>query len=836
MKPSQLPIIRSFVQAPETRSGYVDPVTKTHILDTYTERTTDGVYAARNGQVWLYRALKNVPLRYDTQEGLLGRGRELVNMLADLGSSSIPKPPLVPEAPAGFSRNIHIATVRWSEVPEPPAGIKTVQHADFLRREVLRFYAPTQTTFVGIELRDTGYLAQKRNATSIDLARDFINRAFDDSLVGLERYERDRDWVHQTLARSGCRIPTRDEFRQLEAWFNNGSHGGAEIAVPVKAPADYLLIDRRHRLEFVALEQFTAPVFEPPWQEWLADALDHPDGPCVVSIRAELQHVTDTRKKLRKSIKERRLAEDERRMHGQDSYAEEDAEFDLVRFAESKMGSPDATSTLRGTSIIFGRRTDGAPATETYVDFLRQRYGIEAVPLAHRQLEALEETLPCAQKRGNPFPQQLSLEMVGYSGIGMFSDIGSKAGANLGRALPDGTTVYHDVFEAARRNLGAPAMLIAGDSGSGKTMASLNIAHQTALGGDAVVMINPKGSDSLRSMIDYMSRQGIETEWVAMSHLFSSNGAGTYDPFRYAPSPEMAADIAANLITTVLEEFDQRQRTSLRYGLSLGAKNGARCVGQALEYVDDDVRREIMHLASSSPLFALSIGNVPKPSLERQSPGDGGHAGRFILIEFDQDLALPTEVKQHGYTETERLALSAIRAVTTASVGMLAQSGGGLMVMDEAHTVLGHPDTINLISNVMRKARSLNLAQIYATQLVSDLINVRGTGQSLEAHISTVLALKMSDKQEAAASLKLIGYDPEPSYIEWMADFGPRRTEAGQQPAHGFYRDLEGRKTLISLGPLAPGFIAAASTNPDDKALRQTPSLTDAPQKPQVQT
>ncbi len=814
----KLPGISTLMGDPAARVGYVDPSAGTHILDTYSERTDDSIYIGRNGAVWLYRVMENVPLRYDTEKALLGHGRSITNLLADLGSSSIPKPPGMPEAPPGFSRNIHIVTVRWHEQPVAPSGTRTRQHAEFLNREVLNFDAPAQLTFIGVELRDLGAINRRRKATFIDVWQDRLNRMFDDAPTGIDLYQPDRDWVHQTLLRGGCRTPGKQERRQLEGWFNNGSHTSPEIAVPVKPPVDYLLIDRTERLEFAALEEFTAPMFEPPWQEWLADTLDHHEGPCVVSLRAELQPAGDTRKKLRKSMKERRLAEQERQQHGQEGYAEEQAEEDLVRFAEARLSAPDAAATLRRTSVVFGRRSDGTIPTEGYDDFLRQRYGVEVTPLAHRQLEALEETLPCSQKLASPFPQQLTTEMVGYSGLGMFTDIGSKAGAMIGRGLPDGTVVYHDPFDAPRRNR-APAMLVAGDSGSGKTMFSQSVAFQMALSGYPVVMINPKGSDSLRPTAEFMATRGIDVEWVAISQLFSADGAGTYDPFRYAPTPEIAADIAANLITTVLDEFNQRQRTSLRHGLTIGAKHGAGCVGRALEFVDEDVRVEVQHLAEASPLFALSIAQTPRARFERD-PLDYVERGKFMLIEFDQDLNLPTEVKERGYSEAERLGLSAIRAVTTASVGLLAAMGGGLMVMDEAHTVLGHPDTINLISNVMRKARSLNVAQIYATQLVSDLLNVGGSGQSLEAHISTVLSLQMTDEREAAAALKLIGYDPTPEYIEWMAEFGPKRTEAGQQPAYAFYRDLDGRRTLVSLGPMSRAFMAAASTNADDKIAR----------------
>lgn len=812
----------STVGDPNLRTGNVDRRTRTHRTDTFVERTDDSQYVGLDGRIWLYRVIDNVPLRYESDDKVLDHGRKIASILNEIGSSSLPKPPGLSHAPEGFYRNIHIVSIRWYERPTAPDGTPTRALTDLLNQEVLTFTAPMQRSFIGIELRDIAATARRRKATWIDYAHELLNRAFDDKLADIDLYEPDRDWVHQTLARGGCRIPQQHERRQLEAWFNHGSHAAPEIAIPKSPPHDYLLVDRTDRLEFAALEEFTAPAMQPPWREWIADTLDHPDGPSVVSLRAELQPAGDTRKDLRKSIRARRRADEERAAAGQEDRVEETAEEELTRFAEAKLSAADAPPTLRNTSIIFGHRAEGATPTETYADFLRQSYGIEVTPLVHRQLWALEETLPCSQKRANPFPQHLSVEMVAYAGLGMFTNVGDTAGAMIGRGLPDGTPVYLDPFQASRSNE-PPGTLLAGVPGSGKTFTALNISYQMALAGRPVVFINPKGHDSLLPIAELMRHKGVDVEWVAISQLAKSGGEGTYDPFRYASTPETAASIAANLITTVLDEFDQRQRTELRHGLQIGARSGARCVGEALRFVDDDVRADVQHMAESTPLFALSIGNTPRPRLERD-PLEVYDRGRFMLIEFDVDLNLPNEVKPAGYTDAERIGLSAIRAVTTASVGMLAGMQGGLMVMDEAHNVLGHPETIALISKVMREARSLNVAQIYATQLVSDLLRVGAHGSSLESYISSVLALRMTDESEAAAALKLVGYDPSQEYIEWMRQFGPQRTEDGQQPAYGFFRDLLGRRTMVSLGPVSAEFAQAASTNVDDKAARQRAS------------
>jgi hypothetical protein len=334
---------------------------------------------------------------------------------------------------------------------------------------------------------------------------------------------------------------------------------------------------------------------------------------------------------------------------------------------------------------------------------------------------------------------------------------------------------------------------------------------QSVLMGHRVMVVNPKGFDSLQPFVDLVNDQTDHTaERVSLATLASEDGGGAFDPFRFA-RPDTAASIAANFITTVID-LDQRQRTALRFGLNRGAVGGARCVGDALACVDDPVVADLVERTwASTPLFQLGVGMRPRPRFD-----DRDMAAALTLIEFDLDLHLPTQIKD-AYTDAERMSLAAIRCVTSASVGILSLSDGGVMATDEAHTVLGHADTVALNDKMMREGRSLNVGLIYASQLPSDVLS-----KGMETYISRVFAMALEDDAEATAAIKLVGFDVTDERIQMLRDAGPRRAGPDRpgRAAVSLHRDLRGRRSAVLHDPIPADVFRAFSTNVDDRRAR----------------
>jgi hypothetical protein len=649
----------------------------------------------------------------------------------------------------------------------------------------------------------------------VDMTVELVAAIMRDRPTDYAAYEPDRRHIAAVFGRHDCRAPSRTERSRLEAWFNDGRHAEPEI---IRLP-EKLVVNSRDELEFVALERFAAPVFAAPGSMWLADAFNHDHGPDVVSLRAQMQTGEDTTRDLRRSLRTQSRSQQDDRIHN--PHDEDDEEADRLEFTRAvRREYPHGRDvpSLLGCSIVFGRRTPPRHATETFVEYLSSTYGIETKPLEHRQMLALDEVQPTSRVRCSPWPQRLNLGMVAYSGISSFTDLGDPEGAYVGRGLPDGTPVYYDPMAASRQDR-PPTTYLCGRPGSGKTMLLQLLCLQSVLMGHRVIVVNPKGFDSLQPFVDLVNTDtDFTAERVSLATLASEEGGGAFDPFRYA-RPDTAASLAANFITTVVD-LDQRQRTALRVGLYRGAVGGATCVGEALRCVDAPAVVDLVEqMWDSTPLFQLAIGMRPRPRFDAHDL-----TGALTLIEFDVDLNLPAQVKE-VYTDAERIGLAAIRCVTTAAVGILSLSDGGVMATDEAHTVLGHADTVQLNNKMMREGRSLNVGLVYASQLPSDVLS-----KGMETYISRVFAMALEDDVEAAAAIRLVGFEVTEERIRMLREAGPRRPTAEDpgRAAVSLHRDLAGRRSAVLHDPIPERVFHAFSTNVDDRRARRAETPTGA--------
>jgi len=772
------------------------------------------LYTGRDGSVWLYAVVRNSPLYYEDDAAILDAGRRVENVLHEVGKTSLSRA-FGMRSTASY-RDIHVLSVRWEGIPEVPPGTPTPALESYLSDVLEGLNVPQQATFLGIKLRDLDAMAAARSRSMLDMTVELVASLLGDKPTDFDAFEPDRRHLQAILRRHDCRAPTTAERRRLEAWFNDGRHAEPEI---IRLP-DKLVVNSRDELEFVALERFTAPLFAAPHAMWLADAFNLDHGPQVVSLRAQLQTGEDTNRDLRRSVRlQSKDREEDRANNPHDEDSEESERLDFTKAIRQEYAQGRDVPSLYGCSIIFGRRTPPRHASETFVEYLSSAYGVETKPLEHRQMLALDEVQPTSRVRCSPWPQRLNLGMLAYSGIASFTDLGDPEGAFVGQGLPDRTPVYFDPMAASRQDR-PPVTYICGRPGSGKTMLLQLLCLQSVLMGHRVIVVNPKGFDSLQPFVDLVNR---DTDWsaerVSLASLASEEGGGAFDPFRYA-RPDTAASIAANFVTTVID-LDQRQRTALRFGLNRGAVGGARCVGEALRCVDEPVVVDLVEkMWESTPLFQLAVGMRPRPRFDEHELSSA-----LTLIEFDVDLNLPSQVKE-VYSDAERISLAAIRCVTTASVGILSLSDGGVMATDEAHTVLGHADTVQLNSKMMREGRSLNVGLIYASQLPSDVLS-----KGMETYISRVFAMALEDDVEAAAAIKLVGFEVTDERIRMLRDAGPRRRTADfpGRAAVSLHRDLGGRRSAVLHDPIPDRVFRAFSTNVDDRRARSAEPQTPVP-------
>jgi hypothetical protein len=471
---------------------------------------------------------------------------------------------------------------------------------------------------------------------------------------------------------------------------------------------------------------------------------------------------------------------------------------------------------LSKCSIVFGRRV--GQGEQTYIDELKNNYGIEVIPLIHRQLEALDETLPSSDKRVNPFLQDVTVGMLAYAGLQGFSTLGDGKGLYVGCVHPDFPPCYLDPNAAPAKNLPVGCAIF-GDLGSGKSFLAQMIATQGALADQTVIFLNPKGYSTLSPMADQIKLAGKDTAVVRTSSL--EGQPGFFDPFRFA-DPNLAAEIATNFILSVITELTQRQQGQLAAGIKRGALAGARCVGEALAYVgDEEIVKQINETAEGWASFGMGIAQTPQPPLRT--------TGGLLLIEVDRKLPQPKSSDPRQQRAEERIGLAVIRLISRASLELLARAGGGLFIMDEAWTLLGSTEGQQVIDELVREGRSRKITPIFATQKPSDLLR---EGIDLEGFISRVFAMKLTDPNEARAALRICGLDSSDARISWLRDAGPR-SQQGDVPgraALALHRDLENRHAAILVGPVPPAAYLAWTTNPDEAAARDAQAAEQAQQ------
>jgi hypothetical protein len=792
-----------------SRAGRSEADTATMWTTPYAWRTTDGVYVGHNSEVWMYRTVRLSPMKWEDPEQQLSLAAPLDRLLGDLGATS--RQPMGGLATLSNNRHVHLVSITWDDLVTPPK--ENTEELRAYQAGAFGFLAPKRVLFVGVQLRSsmrdkTSKAGKGTTGSFLKTLTELVKETLAEDVPDLSPYQKDMEHVTSIFERSDAQLPTRQELDQLESWYNLG-RGPDTVIEEMPTRLDVTGVGA---LEMAAVMRFDQPVMPSPYAQWALDTISHPgDAPHIISIRAELEPPNLTRARARRA--QRRIMsnmEEERKTQDLEKVELSDT-FQQAKEVEDYLANSNQPMLAR-CSFIMGREV--TEATETYLEFLGQNYGIQMKALEHRQIQALEETLPCSSVRVNPFLQDVNVPMVSHAGLQSFSQLGDDSGVFGGLIDPDGTPFFVDPLGAPLKNL-PPVFGIFGDPGSGKTFFAQSIAVQSALNGLPVIFVNPKGGDSLYGMVDYAESLGVPSGRVSMSALEDTPGA--FDPFRYSP-PTIAAEIANVHILSALDDardgLSLSERLALGSGLKRGALNGARCVWEALEYVPGEEANRLRGLVEqqmeASSMFSLGIALQPLPRLDVTQ--------RLTLVDFDRDLGLPEGKTASEYSVSERIALAAVRLVIRASLEILIANRSGVLIVDEAWTFLSQQEGLASLQRISREGRSLNILPVFLTQRIADVVT-----KDLESYLSRVLVLKLNEKKEAETAVSLCGLQPTPGRLAEIRDFGPLPPE-GDRPARwarGIFRDLAGQHAQVVLGPTPPDAAAAYSTNPQDRRKRE---------------
>lgn len=796
-------------------------------------RLGDGRLMGTDGSLWLYRTVPLAPV-LDARTGteVLAAAEPLLvafDELATLAQVRVNRR----SASRSTYRKVHLLAVTVPRLWEPDPAHPDAAHLDAAFPTTV---TDKRVVLLGVKLVDhVGGKAGWRAAV------DSVVETMVHGGAPLSDYDKDTELVSHALARAGLSVPTGEDLRLANGWWNSGHHPDTPVLVHpehlhvfASATAARLAhesgerdcaawgedLPGHHAVTFTSVDDVDLPYVDAtsPRAAWLAALVDA--GAVAVSVRAAVEPAALTRQQMRSQRK--RYLEDiaEREREGKMERAEQmEAEARLAE-VEALYSGPDAPPTLVDCSVI-------AAFSGLYDDPARLADGSAASlnTMAFRQQQAMAETMLCSPVRANPNLHDLPAQTIACAGLVSMNTVGDTTGALLGFTERDRQPSWLSPVAASTSD-GLPVCLVAGATGAGKSLAMLNLADQFSRTGNPIVVLDPKAGSDHGPAVRAGGGQVYSLDSLAEAD-------GVFDPVRFATTPEVGVEIAASMLATINPWGPMRDEyeTPLTRALAYGVAAGGTCIGQALTIAlaagkaPEPMVRRVLDLAESSAMFRACVGVDPAGVGLRVADG-------ITLIKVggaNLNLPAPGQLPEN---QQERIGVALVRMMVFGSAMALA-GRDGVVMLDEAWVFLGAGRTE--VERLGRLARSQRVLPMLFTQRVTDAVDAGLTG-----YISRGLILPIEDEAEARAACRLFRLEETPERIgritakatigsgagvapNWssmraLVEPGTRRVLRG---AVAIYVDLANRAIPVEV-TVPPAFLALASTNAIDIARRDS--------------
>jgi len=797
-------------------------------------RLPGGRLLGTDGSMWLYRRLPMGPMvDARSTEVTAASARplaEVLNELADMTAPAIARRRLA----RSRYRAVHILSLDVPAWYSPPANHPIREH---LARSFAQATVRRRLVLLGIRIVPS--------ITSGGLRHAVASVAESLAVAGtpIEDFDADYRRLDDLCARSGLSLPTPADIWLADSWWASGArpdvglvehvdhlHVFADAAamscVDALGPDCTQWADSPAGAHAVSL--YAAANFELAWVDetdpaarWVPVLFDI--GALAISVRGLLEPPAVTRAELRRARKSYLDDLNERANAGKMSRSEQDETLSALTDMEATY-SAGGPGTLVDTSIVVavnGRDTDKR------IPAIAKGLGFDVLPMTNRQRRALAETWVTSRVRANPHLEDMPAHVIASSGLTNLSSAGDPSGVLLGFTERDRQPVYVSSTGAADVDQ-VPVMVVAGQSGSGKTMTMVHMAVQMAR------LPTAKGEKTPVVVLDLKSGSDLSDVIVAAGGQVASlddliSGDGIFDPLRFAPNKAVAQDWGTNLLTSINPwgrargDFEAPLASALGYGIAAGAS----CIGQALSMAaeageaHESLVGPVLDLARVSSTFAACVGMTPGTTALRMAEG-------LTLVKAGEtylDLSPSTDPSLG-----QRVAAALVRMMVFGSAMALSGRQGVLMV-DEAWVVF--QAGMAEVERLGRIARSQQVFPVLFTQRVSDAVNAGMSG-----YISQGLLMAFTDRAEATAGCELFRIEATPERLERMlakevlgdgveqspnwASMRALRQGPGGKVLRGSlatFVDLAGRATVVEIA-IPPDVLALASTNPEDMRRR----------------
>jgi AAA-like domain len=431
---------------------------------------------------------------------------------------------------------------------------------------------------------------------------------------------------------------------------------------------------------------------------------------------------------------------------------------------------------------------------EERVDQVRREYApVELHRPLGDQLALFCSHLPAQVAAVPYYDDYLTVEQFGAMVPVATHAVGAQAGPYIGHTLSGSRQpVLFDPTEASR-SARAPACLLAGTLGSGKTLLLQLIAYQAFLQGSAVCDIDPKGDHRLERLPGVAER--MERVELCADNAFR----GMLDPLRIGPA-ETREDLAANFLLSVLPEPVRPEwQTELRLAVqTVAARGGRSCeeVVRELESSAPQAREVARALSVHAAAGVARLGFAPAGG-QVEEPGT-----RQVTSLRIRNLTLPLPgIPRSEYSEEERIGQALLRLLAVYALRLTSADPDRHAVLgfDEAWVLLADAAGRTLVDRIARLGRAQNVTPLLATQVLGD-------AAELESLVGALFCFGVETDAEAERALRLLQLDPDDERL--------RRQLTGFRRGRCLFRDYRGRVGPIQVDLVDPELLAALDTTP----------------------
>jgi hypothetical protein len=408
---------------------------------------------------------------------------------------------------------------------------------------------------------------------------------------------------------------------------------------------------------------------------------------------------------------------------------------------------------------------------ELVADELLNLPGVKVKPLPHRQLRALEETLPGAGGSVSPYLKEVTGAKLAAAGVISRAHIGDKSGLYLGFTRPDAQLVFTDLSPTAP--LTGP-VVIAGDDANRRSQVTAGLAHQATAAGARIVVLTAG-----ESVAQYKQVAPLVTAEQVLAH------AGAIDPFT-----RVDADAAARISLYLLAEAAGESQFSADAQAQLveGARHAAVLEAKAATAImtgvrDPGAQAKIAQLRITHPAVAAAFGRTDQPTSTAPTALDGNKSAVIDATEAD---------------------VASVRFLARTLLALAASRPGLVVVVDGITDLFSAPDASAWLSGARYQTARVIIAAP-AQHLATNADTVAGFGPRL-----------VLGSTEATLSAALIGLSPEQALTDWW-----KEQASGRRPlSSGIFRDADGHVTVLSAAPLAQDHLEQAA-RPGTRPVRR---------------